>query len=359
MVIIYMRIIYTYTILFRWQGGTVATLEHACEAFGFKCRLPFLDKALIDFLSQMPESWEGGSGYQQHQVSRQMDVPIEWIIQCTTKRTDSYLYDVNPSFPIQMKLSTPPLLHLFKTTLNNKNYLNIFDEEYFNMEYIQDIVSRYCNDEEIKGAELTDILSLGNLISLGHINKMLKHLYLDVITWKALPKIFQYNPSIIYVLEERDKSISFLKWVLELLGKESFFEEFFAGKLSNSIDDESVYIKAFKKTSELSLECSEIAMKKNALLSSLNEEYGRNTIKLHCTKYFQINLFDHVIKIETFKLLRQGRRGAKLLLNSPSVIDQNTLTPFYPTLDISFYNGQLNSVNRFFSPSSQRTLFNI
>ena len=177
---------------------------------------------------------------------------------------------------------------------------------------------------------------------------MLKHLYLDVITWKALPKIFQYNPSIIYVLEERDKSISFLKWVLELLGKEIIFEEFFAGKLSNSLDDESVYIKAFKKTSELSLECSEIAMKKNALLSSLNEEYGRNTIKLHCTKYFQINLFNHVIKIETFKLLRQGRRGAKLLLNSPSVIDQNTITSFYPTLDISFYNGQLNSVKRFF-----------
>ena len=45
---------------FHWQGGTVATLEHTCESFGLKCRLPFLDKGVIDFLSQMPESWGRG-----------------------------------------------------------------------------------------------------------------------------------------------------------------------------------------------------------------------------------------------------------------------------------------------------------
>ena len=156
---------------FHWQGGTVATLEHACEAFGFKCRLPFLDKALIDFLSQMPESWGRGLDINNTKY------PLKWML---TNRVDypmhyqegphSYLYDVNPSFSHSDEIvNASSFTPLFKTTLNNKNYLNIFDEEYFNLEYIQDIVSRYCNDEEIKGAELTDILSLGNLISLGHI----------------------------------------------------------------------------------------------------------------------------------------------------------------------------------------------
>ena len=128
-------------------------------------------KLLIDFLSQMPESWGRGLDINNTKY------PLKWML---TNRMDypmhyqegphSYLYDVNPSFSHSDEIvNASSFTPLFKTTLNNKNYLNIFDEEYFNREYIQDIVSRYCNDEEIKGAELTDILSLGNLISLGHI----------------------------------------------------------------------------------------------------------------------------------------------------------------------------------------------
>ena len=41
---------------FHWQGGT-GSLEYICESFGLRRRLPFLDKSLIDFLSEMPESW--------------------------------------------------------------------------------------------------------------------------------------------------------------------------------------------------------------------------------------------------------------------------------------------------------------
>ena len=156
---------------FHWQGGTVATLEHTCSVFGLKCRLPFLDKALIDFLSEMPESW--GRGLEINNTK----YPLKWMLQNKIdypmhyqSGPHSYLYDVNPSFShadeiVNYSSFTP----IFKKYFRNKEFLKYFDEEYFNLKYIDEITSKYCSGVDVTGQELNDILHLGNLLVLGHL----------------------------------------------------------------------------------------------------------------------------------------------------------------------------------------------
>ena len=156
---------------FHWQGGTVATLEHACEAFDLKCRLPFLDKALIDFLSQMPESWGRGLDINNTKY------PLKWML---TNRIDypmhyqegphSYLYDVNPSFSHADGVVNSSLFtHYYRNALSSKDDLKYFDSEYFDIEYIDKIISKYCAGESVYGQELIDISILGNLFTIDHL----------------------------------------------------------------------------------------------------------------------------------------------------------------------------------------------
>ena len=158
---------------FHWQGGTVATLEYTCDAFGLKCRLPFLDKALIDFLSQMPESWGRGLDINNTKY------PLKWML---THKIDypmhyqsgphSYLYDINPSFSHSDEIvnasSFTPLFR--KKVMGKEDYLKNFDSDYFDIEYIKKITTKYISGESIKGQELADILNLGNLLILGHLD---------------------------------------------------------------------------------------------------------------------------------------------------------------------------------------------
>tara|TARA_B100001175_G_scaffold242138_1_gene208524 strand:+ start:17873 stop:19786 length:1914 start_codon:yes stop_codon:yes gene_type:complete len=153
---------------FHWQGGTVATLEHVCDAFGLKCRLPFLDKAMIDFFSEMPESWGRGLDINKTKF------PLKWML---SNRIDypmhfqegphSYLYDINPSFSHSDELvNASSLSNLFKEVFRKEDFLRFFNSKYFNIKYIKIITSKFLSGEEVKGQELTDILNLGNFLSL-------------------------------------------------------------------------------------------------------------------------------------------------------------------------------------------------
>ena len=152
---------------FHWQGGTVATLEHMCEAVGLKCRLPFLDQKVIGFLSEMPESW--GRGLEINNTK----FPLKWML---SNRIDypmnlqegphSYLYDVNPSFSHSDELvNSSSFTPLFKELFSDKTFIKIFDPEYFDINYIKAIVSKLLSGKDLVGQEITDILNIGNLIT--------------------------------------------------------------------------------------------------------------------------------------------------------------------------------------------------
>ena len=154
---------------FHWQGGTVASLEHMCDAVGLKCRLPFLDQKIIGFLSEMPESW--GRGLELNNTK----FPLKWML---TNRIDypihlqegphSYLYDVNPSFsPMDEIVNASSLTLLFRELFQDEDFIKIYDPEYFDINYIKGIVSKLLSGKTLEGQEMLDILSVGNLIAFG------------------------------------------------------------------------------------------------------------------------------------------------------------------------------------------------
>ena len=54
--------------------------------------------------------------------------------------------------------------------MGKEDYLKNFDSDYFDIEYIKKITTKYISGESIKGQELADILNLGNLLILGHLD---------------------------------------------------------------------------------------------------------------------------------------------------------------------------------------------
>ena len=156
---------------FHWQGGTVNTLEHICENLGFKCRLPFLDKSLIDFLSEMPESWGRGLDINNTKyplkwmLSNRVDYPIHF-----QEGPRSYLYDVNPSFSHAAEIMySSSFTDIYKEIFMKKEFINNMDPDLFDIEYLNKIIDSYLKGEEASGQTLSDLYVLGNFAAIGLI----------------------------------------------------------------------------------------------------------------------------------------------------------------------------------------------
>ncbi len=165
---LYAIIIYLYN-SFHWQASTVATLEHTADYHGLNAALPFHDNRLIEFLSNMPESW--GRGLE----LKPTKYPLKWMLE---NRIDypmhlqtgphSYLYDVDPSFSHSAEL----LYHssftpLFKKNLKSSNLIQRIPESHFNKNYIQKIVEEYLSGKTHVGTELSDLFNLGMISTIG------------------------------------------------------------------------------------------------------------------------------------------------------------------------------------------------
>ena len=156
---------------FHWQGGTVNTLEHICEHFGFKCRLPFLDKAMIDFLSTMPESWGRGLDINNTKyplkwmLSNRIDYPMDY-----QEGPHSYLYDINPSFSHAEEIMyASSFTKIYKNIFKDREFLKVLNPNYFDIQYINSIIDSYLNDDELDSQALSDLYILANITAIGLI----------------------------------------------------------------------------------------------------------------------------------------------------------------------------------------------
>ncbi|NHQ59242.1 hypothetical protein G9409_01320 [Chlorobium sp. BLA1] len=147
---------------FHWQGSTVSTLEHTAEAHGLKCAIPFHDSSVIEFLSAMPESWGRGLDL------KSTKYPLKWMLK---NRIDypyhlqvgphSYLYDVNPAFTHAGEiLYASSFVDIFKTSLKSKRFINQLDAKMFDCDYINSLINRYLNGEELIGKDQSDLMTL-------------------------------------------------------------------------------------------------------------------------------------------------------------------------------------------------------
>ncbi len=141
---------------FHWQCGTVATIPLSAQFFNFNVQLPFYDSRIQEFLHSMPENW--GRGLDLNPTKH----PLKWMLQNKIDYPThlqvgphSYLYDTdhnfNHSFEITHHSAFTPV---FKEALSDKSYKNILSDEIFDIKYLDSIVNRYINGEEIEGQEL-------------------------------------------------------------------------------------------------------------------------------------------------------------------------------------------------------------
>ncbi len=154
---------------FHWQGSTVATLALTGEAMGLRMALPFWDSQLQDSLSALPE--EAGRGLDLHPTK----YPLKWTLE---HRLDypfhlqvgphSYLYDVDPSFSHSAEVLYASSLKLvFREALQTRRYRDVLDESVFDLAYLDSIVDHYLAGDEVRGAELGDLMSLAQVASVG------------------------------------------------------------------------------------------------------------------------------------------------------------------------------------------------
>jgi hypothetical protein len=154
---------------FHWQGATVSTLEHTAQLHGLRCVLPFHDSAVIEFLSAMPESWGRGLDL------KPTKYPLKWMLQ---NRIDyphhlqtgphSYTYDVDPNFTlIGELLYASSLKPVFDQALKNGRFVAKLDSAIFDHSYIDSTIDSYLKGMELRGQEMSDLMSLAMHSAIG------------------------------------------------------------------------------------------------------------------------------------------------------------------------------------------------
>ena len=84
----------------------------------------------------------------------------------------SYTYDVDHSFNhYEEIMAHSPFAADLKRALEGRPYHRLLSKEYFKLDYIDDIVDRYCGDANVSVAELTEIAPLAILCLIGWYGK--------------------------------------------------------------------------------------------------------------------------------------------------------------------------------------------
>ena len=149
---------------FHWQGGTVTTLGYCADQHNINLHLPFYDKRIHQFLSQMPENF--GRGLE----IRPTKFPLKWILNNKIKYPKhlqigphSYIYDVDPNFSypgefVHASSYTPILKQLYKEKVHEQ----ILNEDYFNLDYYNKIINNFLDGKEVS-EEVNNLASLSYL----------------------------------------------------------------------------------------------------------------------------------------------------------------------------------------------------
>ena len=151
---------------FHWQGGTVRSLQVMADYYLLNTDLPFWDSNLQSFLSKMPEDWGRGLELRptkyplKKMLKEKIDYPYTY-----QEGPHSYTYDVDHSFShVQEIYCYSALVEDFQNSLKNKPYHQILSNEYFDLNYIDNMVDQYIKSPRKMSAR--DITKLAPLIML-------------------------------------------------------------------------------------------------------------------------------------------------------------------------------------------------
>ena len=166
---IYSWLIYLYQ-SFHAQGSTVSVQKHAMERNGHGWRCPFNDMRLIDYLSRAPEEW--GRGLELNNTK----YPLKWVAKnkirfpydLLDEGPHSYLYDVIEGFSLMAEITyRSGMTDFFKEAVKTGAYIDILDDDYFDIAYLDKIVEGYLSGTEISGVDFSNLVALITLCITG------------------------------------------------------------------------------------------------------------------------------------------------------------------------------------------------
>ncbi len=166
---LYSWLIYMY-LNFHSQGSTVAVQRYAMELDSHNARSPYNDTRLIALLSQAPESW--GRGLELNHTK----YPLKWVgrnkirfpYALLQEGPHSYLYDVIEGFSLLEEIMyRSAVSKLFKEVLAERAYRQVLDNDYFDVNYIDRLVTAYLAGRETKGKDFTNLFSLATVSATG------------------------------------------------------------------------------------------------------------------------------------------------------------------------------------------------
>jgi hypothetical protein len=154
---------------FHWQGSTVGTLGLTAEYFGLNFCNPFNSIKMFDFLSKMPENW--GRGLDLNSTK----YPLKYILKNKLKYPmelqegpHSYLYDVDTSINfLEEVIYNSGFSRYAKEKLTKKNLIDRLDHKFFDMDYINSILTNFKDGKILKGSKQKD---LGSIIANSLVN---------------------------------------------------------------------------------------------------------------------------------------------------------------------------------------------
>jgi hypothetical protein len=171
---IYANYLYLYN-SFHWQGGTVRSLQTMADYYQLNTDLPFWNSDLQDFLAKMPEEWGRGldlnpTKYPLKKMLEdgKIDYPYDY-----QKGPHSYTYDVDHSFSHSQEVFCySALVKDFQNSIRKKPYHQILSKEYFDLDYIDNLVDEYIDlPESVSVANITKLVPIIMLCYVGWYGK--------------------------------------------------------------------------------------------------------------------------------------------------------------------------------------------
>jgi hypothetical protein len=159
---IYASYLYLYN-SFHWQGSTVRSLQTMSDYYSLNSDLPFWNSDLQDFLAKMPEDWGRGLDLNptkyplKKMLKDKLDYPYDY-----QKGEHSYTYDVDHSFNHAQEIYCHSVLvEDFQNSVRGKPYHQILSKDYFDLDYIDDLVDEYINSPKDMS-----VASIGKLVPI-------------------------------------------------------------------------------------------------------------------------------------------------------------------------------------------------
>lgn len=178
---------------------------------------------------------------------------------------------------------------------------------------------------------------LGFLCCEGDMSGEKRGIYIEKISLPAIIAVlFTRRIRVIIILDEMKGKQLLWRYLLRTIGLQVEEASFFVGHLRTD-SGECVFSAGRRLAGELAVRASMLFINRGGKLDSLNNKYGRNTIRLCIAKRLHLYIERWTVRIMVAQALsRPGR--PEVWLNRPRLFNESLLAQAFPGINLHFYD---------------------